>query len=120
MSRRRRCSGDCGVAGILVLCLAVVIASCGAVLSSLAAVGVARHRAAGVADLAALAAAERALSGAGPACQAAAQVATAGGARLRSCAVTGDVAEVVVEIRPPGPLGSFGVAAARARAGPAT
>ena len=115
-----RARGDAGIAGVLVLCLAVVLASCGAVLSSLAAVAVARHRAAGVADLAALAAAQRVLSGPPTACAAASRTASAGGGRLRSCRVTGDLVDVVAEIRPAGPLGALGTAAARARAGPAT
>lgn len=121
MTRRhaRGCRGDAGVAGVLVLCLAVVVASCGAVLSSLGAVAVARHRAAGVADLAALSAAQRALAGQGPACAAAARTADAAAARLVSCTLTGDVALVVAEVRPPGWLGSLGAARGRARAGPA-
>jgi secretion/DNA translocation related TadE-like protein len=115
----RRCRGDHGVAGILVLCLAVVLACCGAVLSALAAVAVARHRAAGVADLAALAGAQRVLSGPAAACQAAARTADSGGGRLRACTVTGDLVEVAAEVRPAGPLGAFGTAVSRARAGPA-
>lgn len=117
--RQPRCGGDAGVAGVLVLCLAVVVASCGALLASLAAVGVARHRAAGVADLAALAAAERALSGADVACAAAARTAEAGAGRLVSCTLAGDVAHVVAEVRPPGLLGTLGAARGAARAGPA-
>jgi secretion/DNA translocation related TadE-like protein len=117
--RSARPRGDAGAAGVLVLCLAVVLASCGAVLSSLAAVGVARHRAAGVADLAALAAAERALAGPATACAAAARTAEAGAGRLVSCDVTGDVAHVVAEVRPPGWLGTLGAARGQARAGPA-
>ena len=116
--RARRCSGEAGVAGVLVLCLAVVVASCGAVLVSVAAVGLARHRAAGVADLAALAAAERALAGPGAACAAAARTAAAGAGRVLSCTVTGEVAHVVAEVRPPGWLGTLGAARSQARAGP--
>ncbi|GFN04959.1 hypothetical protein Smic_35150 [Streptomyces microflavus] len=49
----------------------------------------ARHRAGGAADLAALAAADRALEGAEAACEAARRVAAAQGAVLVRCAVQG-------------------------------
>ena len=113
-----RLRGDAGVAGVLVLVLAVVLASVGALLATLAAVGVARHRAAGVADLSALAAAQQALSGPAAACTAAERTAIAGTATVIHCQVTGDQVEVVVEVRPPGPLEGLGAARGRARAGP--
>lgn len=100
----------------MVLGLAVVVLALGAVLATLAAVAVARHRAAGVADLAALAAAQAAPAGA--ACAAAERVAAAGTATLRRCTVNGFEVHVVVEVRPPGPLGELGTARGRARAGP--
>ena len=71
---------------------------------------VARHRAGGAADLAALAAADHALDGPQAACRLAADVAQAQGARLRSCQVAGEVAEVVAEVNG---------AQVRSRAGPA-
>jgi secretion/DNA translocation related TadE-like protein len=71
---------------------------------------VARHRAGGAADLAALAAADHALDGPRAACRLAAQVAEAQGARLRRCEVEGEVAEVMAEV---------GGAQVRSRAGPA-
>lgn len=114
----RRLRGDAGIAGVLVLLLAVVVASVGALLATLAAVGVARHRAAGVADLSALAGAQQALAGPSAACAAAARTAAAGAAALLDCQVSGDQVEVVVEVRPPGPLGDLGAATGRARAGP--
>ena len=123
MRRLGYCGGvarDAGAAGVLVLCLAVVVASLGSVLSSLAAVGVARHRAAGVADLAALAAAERARAGQATACAAAARTAQAGGGRVVSCTVTGEVAHIVTQVRPPGWLGTLGTTRSQARAGPAS
>lgn len=75
----------------------------------------ARHRAGGAADLAALAAADRALSGPGPACEAADRVADAQGAEVVLCAVRGEIAEVTARVR-------FGPYApqVRARAGPPT
>jgi secretion/DNA translocation related TadE-like protein len=114
-----RLRGDGGVAGVLVLVLAVVVASVGALLATLAAVGVARHRAAGVADLSALAAAHQALAGSAAACATAERTAVAGGATLLDCRMDGDEANVVVEVRPPGRLGDLGAVRGRARAGPA-
>ncbi|MBY8881399.1 hypothetical protein K7862_27725 [Streptomyces sp. PLK6-54] len=71
---------------------------------------VARHRAGGAADLAALAAADHALDGSRVACGLAKKVAEAQGARLRRCEVEGEVVEVVAEV---------GGAQVRSRAGPA-
>ncbi|WP_443051563.1 Rv3654c family TadE-like protein [Streptomyces sp. NBC_00234] len=53
-----------------------------------------RHRAGGAADLAALAAADRALQGAAAACGAAGRVARAQDAVLVRCAVRGEIADV--------------------------
>ena len=108
---------EAGVAAVLVLALAAVLTLVAAS-TSLAAVAVARQRAAAVADLSALAAAEQALLGQEAACERAEQVAQLAGAGLRSCQVRGDVAVVVAQVRPPGPLGRLGNASARARAGP--
>lgn len=111
-------TGDRGSAGILVLALAAVLALVGALAASVGAVAVARHRAASAADLAVLAAADRALDGPGPACAAADRVARAAGATVQSCELSGDVADVVAAVRPGGPIGSWGVARSHARAGP--
>jgi secretion/DNA translocation related TadE-like protein len=121
VTRRRRAgtSDDDGFATLAVLALATVLCLLGAVLAATAAVAVARHRAASVADLAALAAAARAVHGAPAACAAAGAVATAAGGRLTACDVYGSEAQVVAEVRPPEPVGRFGTATARARAGPA-
>jgi len=116
--RAGRPQGDAGVAGVLVLALAGVLALVGAVSASLGAVAVARQRAAAVADLAALAAADASLEGEAAACDRAQRVATANAAVLASCRLAGDLAVVVAEVRPPGPLGRLGVTSARARAGP--
>lgn len=107
------------MAVVLVLSLAAVLGLVGAGSASLAAVAVARQRAASAADLAALAAAERALDGQQAACQRASSVARLAGAHLRTCSLAGDVADILAEVRPHGWLGRLGVAAARARAGPA-
>jgi secretion/DNA translocation related TadE-like protein len=70
---------------------------------------VARHRAGSAADLAALAAADRALDGERPACALAARVAAAQGAVLRRCVVVGEVSDVTAAV---------GGAQVRSRAGP--
>ncbi len=94
------------VAGALCVVFAAVLAMAQAV--------AARHRAGGAADLAALAAADRALHGLAAACAAAAHVAEAQRTELVRCAVHGEIAEVTARAR-------FGPYAAdvRARAGPA-
>ena len=114
----RRARGDQGVATVLVLALAAVLALLGAGSTSLAAVAVARQRAASAADLSALAGAERVLDGQASACARARHIAGLVGAKLLTCSVTDDVVDLVVEVRPAGPLGLLGAAASRARAGP--
>lgn len=117
--RRRSWTGrDAGVAAVLVLAMASVLVLIGAVTTSLAAVAVARQRAASAADLSALAAAQVSLSGQATACARAAVVAERAAAHVTSCRLDDDVATVVATVRPPGPLGRLGTARARARAGP--
>ncbi|MGW2475333.1 Rv3654c family TadE-like protein [Streptomyces sp. NPDC001665] len=84
-----------------------------AVVLALGQVVAARHRAGGAADLAALAAADRALQGVDPACASAKEVARAQGAEVVRCAVLGEVADVTARVR-------FGPYApeVRSRAGP--
>jgi secretion/DNA translocation related TadE-like protein len=119
MTTRRRLAGDRGSATVWVVALSGVLAAIGmaAVLVGSAVVG--RHRAAGAADLAALAGAEAAVRGRPDVCGEAERVARANGARLTGCDVDpGAVVDVAVEVRVRlGPLGT-GAAAARARAGP--
>ncbi|GAA3394034.1 Rv3654c family TadE-like protein [Streptomyces roseoviridis] len=73
----------------------------------------ARHRAGGAADLAALAAADRALWGEADACAAANRVATAQGATLVRCGVSEDIADVTARVT----LGAW-TTEIRSRAGP--
>lgn len=73
----------------------------------------ARHRAGGAADLAALAAADRALEGPEAACEAARRVALAQKAVLVRCSVQGEIADVVARSS----LGRY-APAVRARAAP--
>jgi secretion/DNA translocation related TadE-like protein len=102
-----------------VLAIAALIALLGAGTAAVAAVGVARQRAAAVADLAALAGAQHALEGPAVACGWARRLAAADDAVLLGCRVAGDVVEVEAQVRPAGRLGVLGAATARARAGPA-
>ncbi|MGY1914795.1 Rv3654c family TadE-like protein [Blastococcus sp. SYSU DS0973] len=108
-----------GSATVWVLALSAVLAllATAAVLVGVAAV--ARHRAAGAADLAALAAAGRAVLGNPAACPAAAEVAATNGAELTGCRV-GEHGVVEVAVAVPVRLGRLGVHTAhgRARAGP--
>ncbi len=112
-----------GIASILLLALSSVLVLVGMVIVALGAVSLARHRAAALADLAALAAADRTVEGAAPACAAAARVvarAGTGGVNLTSCRLLdgpGGPVEVAVTVRPSGPLGALGAATATARAG---
>ncbi|MEU8713581.1 MULTISPECIES: Rv3654c family TadE-like protein [unclassified Streptomyces] len=75
---------------------------------------VVRHRAAGAADLAALAAADHWAEGTAAACARADRVARSQGARLTRCVIVGDVSDVTTASGG-GPFG----AEVRARAGPA-
>lgn len=113
-----RPSGDRGAGTVLVLVCSLVLGLAGSVSVLLAQATLTRHRAAAAADLAALAAADRALEGQGPACARAAVIAAAGGARLAGCRLAGLVVDVTVAVPAPGVLRPFGPATARARAGP--
>jgi secretion/DNA translocation related TadE-like protein len=93
--------------------MAVLCAVFGAVLALGQAV-VVRHRAAGGADLAALAAAAHWEEGGAAACARAERVATAQGVRLVRCAIVGETSDVTAASG----RGPF-AAEARARAGPA-
>lgn len=107
-----------GAATVLVLALAAVVTLVAAVCVAVGSVAVARHRAAAAADLVALAVAARVLEGPGAACARGASVAQAQGAALVSCRSSGEVVDVVVEVRPGGPLAELGTATGTARAGP--
>ncbi len=111
--RRRVPAGDQGLATVWAAVTTTTLCTVFAVVLALGQVVAARHRAAGAADLAALAAADRALEGAA-ACESAEEVAGAQGAEVVRCAVQGEVADVTARVR-------FGPYApeVRSRAGPA-
>ncbi|NEK60539.1 flp pilus-assembly TadE/G-like family protein [Geodermatophilus sabuli] len=119
MTRWNRSDRERGSATVWVVALSGVLAAIGVAAVLVGSAVVARHRATGAADLAALAAAEQAVRGASGPCAVAAEVARANGARLTGCAV--DAAAVVdVAVQVAVRLGPLGVrhAPARARAGP--
>ncbi|MFJ3939182.1 Rv3654c family TadE-like protein [Streptomyces parvus] len=109
-------SGDGADRGVATVWAAVTVAGLCTVFAVVLALGqavAARHRAGGAADLAALAAADRALEGAAAACEAARRVALAQDAVVVRCAVEGEVADVTAR-------SGFGpyLPTVRARAGP--
>ncbi|GHB10517.1 hypothetical protein GCM10010346_37100 [Streptomyces chryseus] len=109
-----RARGERGAATVWAVAVVVVL---GVVWAGVLAMGqavVARHRAGGAADLAALAAAGVWIRGETAACGKAAEVAAAQDARLVRCSVRGEVSDVTAEAG----TGPFSVAV-RARAGPA-
>ncbi|NED03583.1 helicase [Streptomyces sp. SID6648] len=104
---------DRGVATVWVAVTAAGLCTVFAVVLALGQAVAARHRAGGAADLAALAAADRALEGAEAACEAARRVALAQDAAIVRCGVQGEVADVTARA-------GFGpyLPAVRSRAGP--
>ncbi|MCA1272103.1 helicase [Streptomyces sp. 7G] len=106
---------DRGLATVWVAVTAAGLCTVLAVVLSLGQAVAARHRAGGAADLAALAAADRALEGAEAACEAARRVALAQDAAVVRCAVQGDVADVTARAE----FGPY-LPTVRARAGPPT
>ncbi|WP_405759810.1 Rv3654c family TadE-like protein [Streptomyces sp. NBC_01420] len=112
--RRRAPVADQGLATVWAAVTTTTLCTVFAVILALGQVVAARHRAGGAADLAALAAADRALEGAAAACESAEKVAGAQGANVVRCAVQGEVADVTARVR-------FGPYApeVRSRAGPA-
>ena len=115
----RRPTGDRGSATVWVIALSAALAVVGAAVVLVGAATVARHRAGAAADLAALAAAGRAVRGEPGACGLAADVARANAATLVSCTVDVD-AVVDLRVSIPLRLGRLGswTASGRARAGP--
>ena len=104
------------------IAMPTVIGLVAAVTAVALAVGVAtetRHRAQGAADAAALAAASDAIGGPAAACELGRRLAERNDGRLVSCVVRDAIADVTVQITPPGVLAAFGPVVARARAGPA-
>ncbi|MFF3910916.1 Rv3654c family TadE-like protein [Streptomyces sp. NPDC001848] len=104
---------DRGSATVWVVCLLGAMCAVFGVLLAQGEVVLARHRAAGAADLAALAAADHWTDGGGKACATAGRVARAQGSRLVRCALVGAVSDVTAASA----AGPF-TTEVRARAGP--
>lgn len=117
---RRRLAGERGSATVWMVALSGVLATLGVAVVLGGAAVVARHRATAAADLAALAAAGRAVTADPDACAVAADVAAANAAELTGCTVGVD-AVVEISVSVPVRFGPLGLLAAtgRARAGPA-
>ncbi|MFE0456248.1 Rv3654c family TadE-like protein [Streptomyces sp. NPDC058914] len=110
----RRCGvSDRGSASVWTVGAIAVLCVVFGVVLALGQAVLARHRAAGGADLAALAAADHWTDGASAACARAERVARAQGARLVRCAVVGEISDVTAAAG----RGPFS-AEVRARAGP--
>ncbi|MFJ8661091.1 Rv3654c family TadE-like protein [Streptomyces sp. NPDC093795] len=126
--RPTRLRADRGAATIWVAFAACALCVVFGVVLALGQAVAARHRAGGAADLAALAAADRALWGEAEACAAASRVAAAQRAEVVRCAVRGEIAEVTARVaagpyRPEvrsraGPQGSQGPQGPRQPPGP--
>uniref|UniRef100_A0AAU2V7A5 Flp pilus-assembly TadE/G-like family protein n=1 Tax=Streptomyces sp. NBC_00003 TaxID=2903608 RepID=A0AAU2V7A5_9ACTN len=108
-----RSCADRGSATVWVALTAATMCAVFAAVLCLGQAVAARHRAGGAADLAALAAADRALWGSPDACAKAAEVARAQGAEMVRCTVGGEIADVRVRAR----FGPY-APSVRARAGP--
>lgn len=106
---------DRGVATVWVAVTTAALCAVFALVLELGQAVTARHRAGSAADLAALAAADRALEGPEAACEAARRVASAQGAVLVRCTVYGEIADVVARSS----LGRY-APTVRARAAPPT
>lgn len=107
-----------GSASVLVLAIGSVVLMVGLASALAGSVIAARQRAHQAADFAALAAAGYVQEGRGKACDHAAQVASANGARMTSCRLDGCDAIVTVVAALPTSLKSLGLVTATARAGP--
>jgi secretion/DNA translocation related TadE-like protein len=114
-----RPTGDDGMGTVLAMALITIVLMAAAGVAALGTARVVRHRAAVSADGAALAAATAAVAGETRACALAARAAGIVGARVIACRLTGEIADVQVELRPPSWLPFVGAARVSARAGPA-
>lgn len=110
--------GDRGSATIWTAAVITALLMFAAGILAVGSAAVTRHRAAGAADLAALAAADYAPDGEQVACGWARWVTDRMRVQLVSCHLDGWNALVLTSAEPPGPLARFGAATAHAKAGP--
>lgn len=116
----RNTGADRGSASLLVLWVACLVWWLGVGSAYVASAMTARHRAAATADLAALAAADRAFYGPVAACRSAREVALAMAGRVERCSVNGLVADVTVLVQPVLRVPGESAVTVRARAGPSS
>jgi secretion/DNA translocation related TadE-like protein len=117
--RLRGADRDRGSATVYAAFALVALTALGVIVSGFTALASAKHRAAGAADLAALAGAQALQRGADP-CASAADLAVRNGAVLAGCAVAGQVVTVIARTDGPHLLGRAWTFESVARAGPAT
>ncbi len=110
---------DRGGATIWLLASGLLVVLLGAAMAGVGAAVVARHRAQAAADLGALAGALHGLAGEGEACDRAASIVAANGARIVTCRLDGLDVSVTAAVSPAGYAALAGTAQASARAGPA-
>jgi secretion/DNA translocation related TadE-like protein len=115
---RPRSQAERGAGSMLLLCAVMVVMTALIAVGTLAAGYNARHRAAGAADLAALAAAGHVRSGTPGVCALARRVAQANGGVLRACEIDGWQVDVAVAAEVAGPVAWLPDPVRRARAGP--
>jgi secretion/DNA translocation related TadE-like protein len=113
-----RPTGDRGSGALWVLAVSLIVVLSAALGAVRGIAALARHRAESAADLAALAGAVHAVSGADDVCGAARSIAARNAARLTTCSVDGSVVTITVSCALTGGLGRWR-AQASARAGPA-
>ena len=124
MRRLQACAGaarfgrERGSATIWTIALMTAVWAVAMVVVQVGVARVARHRAQSAADLGALGAARVALAVPDEACHRAEVITVANGAALRSCSLSGGVAEVAVTVRFVVPLLGSAMATASASAGP--
>ncbi|WP_235463008.1 Rv3654c family TadE-like protein [Frankia sp. BMG5.23] len=109
---------DAGSATVWLLAVLFALLSLVSVAFTVTVISAVRQRAAGAADLAALAAAAMPPADQRTVCARADEVSAANGARLAACRVDGNAVEVTVLARLPAVLGPLPELSARARAGP--
>jgi secretion/DNA translocation related TadE-like protein len=117
--RSRRRDVENGSATVYAAFALVALTALGVTVSGFTALATAKHRAAGAADLAALAGAQALQRGADP-CASAADLAARNGAVLADCTVAGRVVTVIARTDGPHLLGRAWTFESAARAGPAT
>ncbi len=111
--------GDTGSATVLTLSAFLVLGTFTGVVLAVSMTAVCRQRAAGAADMAALAAAGDPSGDPESMCGRAHAIGFANRSRVLSCRISGDTVEIAVAVDLPGALAGLGPLVARARAGPA-